>query len=225
MNIYKKIAEIKQELLEANLKKSGRNKFANFDYYELADITPAIIKFCNKKGVVVKISFDKEIATATAINTELPEETYKITIPMEELELKGSNKVQALGGVVTYLRRYLLMTLFDLIEADEFDSVTGKEIKNKKPQIAKGQPPSVAADPMFTDSPRQVFSKTVEEDLESQTVSKYNITTLYEIIKGRGKNEEAFKQWVRKEYLKEPEELTRNEYAEIIAVLSTEKKQ
>ena len=43
MNIYEKLTVAKKTILEANLKKSGENKFAGFKYYELSDITPKII--------------------------------------------------------------------------------------------------------------------------------------------------------------------------------------
>ena len=46
---------------------------------------------------------------------------------MEELELKGCNKIQALGGSETYSRRYLYMSAFDIIENDMFDAVVSEE--------------------------------------------------------------------------------------------------
>ena len=52
---------------------------------------------------------------------------------MEELELKGCNKIQALGGTETYQRRYLYMAAFDIIENDLFDKTSGdKNIETEK---------------------------------------------------------------------------------------------
>lgn len=42
---------------------------------------------------------------------------------MRTLELKGANAVQLLGGVETYQRRYLYMTVLDIVEADQFDGM------------------------------------------------------------------------------------------------------
>lgn len=126
MNIYEKIQLIKKELLEANLKKTGENKFANFKYYELADFLPTIIQLCNEHKVFTRISFDYETATLEVRNIEKPDEVVYYTSPMEELELKGCNKVQALGGTETYSRRYLYQACFDIIENDMFDSTTGE---------------------------------------------------------------------------------------------------
>jgi hypothetical protein len=53
---------------------------------------------------------------------------------MEELELKGCNKIQALGGTETYQRRYLYMSAFDIIENDLFDATSGTKQNESKPK-------------------------------------------------------------------------------------------
>lgn len=127
LNIYEKITNIKSDFLKANVKKSGKNKFANYTYYELADITPVLIELCKKYGIFTKFSYTKEEATLELVNIEKPDERETYTSPMEELELKGCNKIQALGGVETYSRRYLYMSAFDIIENDMFDAVVSEE--------------------------------------------------------------------------------------------------
>lgn len=132
MNIYEKIQLIKEEFLKSNIKKSGKNAFAKFTYYELADITPKIIELCNKHKVFSSFSYDKELATLELINIENVEEKVIYTSPMEELELKGCNKIQALGGTETYQRRYLYMSAFDIIENDMFDATSGTDKNESK---------------------------------------------------------------------------------------------
>lgn len=132
-NIYEKVQKIKSDLLKENLKKTGLNKFSNFSYFELADFLPQIIKLCNEKQVCTFVSFDNEMAKLTAVNSEKIDEKIEISSPMRELELKGCNLIQALGGVETYSRRYLYMSLFDITENDMFDSANGqKEIEIKE---------------------------------------------------------------------------------------------
>ncbi len=132
MNIYEKIQLIKKEILESNLKKTGENKFAGFKYYELADFLPTIIKLCNEHKLFTKISFNNEIATLEVRNIEEPNEVIEYTSPMAELELKGCNKVQALGGTETYSRRYLYQACFDIIENDMFDGTSGIDNMTKE---------------------------------------------------------------------------------------------
>lgn len=121
MNIYEKMQIAKEVILKANLKKSGKNTFANYTYYELADLLPTIIKTCNELKLFTKVTFNDEFATLEIINIDETSETIVYTSPMKELNLKGANAVQALGGVETYQRRYLYMSAFDIIENDMFD--------------------------------------------------------------------------------------------------------
>lgn len=131
MILYEKINKIKEGILKANLKKSGYNKFSNFSYYELADITPTIIKLCNEYNVMTQFTFDKEYARLLITDVEKPEDNLIYTSPMEELEIKGANKIQALGGTETYQRRYLYMMAFDIIESDMFDATAGMTDEDK----------------------------------------------------------------------------------------------
>lgn len=149
MNIYKKIQKVKFELGQRELKKSGENTFSKFKYYELGDFLPSIIELCNKYGLFTKIDFKNdyvfsntetmqtqvktgEIATLTIVNSDNPKEVEEYTSNVKELDLKGANAIQNYGGVQTYLRRYLYMNAFDIVEADMFDSQEFEKKKKKK---------------------------------------------------------------------------------------------
>lgn len=126
-SLYQKLAEIKLELSKSNLKKSGVNKYSGFTYYELADILPAIISLCAKHGVYTYTSYNNDLATLVAINTDNALERVEVTSPMRTFELKGSNQIQVLGGIETYSRRYLYLAMFDIVESDSFDANCGSE--------------------------------------------------------------------------------------------------
>lgn len=130
MNIYEKIQKVKKGILESNLKKSGENKYAGFKYYELADFLPTIIGLCEENKLFTKVTFDNEVAKLIIKNSEKPDEIEEYTSPMRDLELKGCNKIQALGGVETYQRRYLYMSAFDIVENDMFDATNGNDENN-----------------------------------------------------------------------------------------------
>lgn len=129
MNVYEKMNEVKVKMLDAKIKKTGINKFAGYTYFELEDIVPYIIKYCKEVNLYLQTNFTNEIATLTIINCEKPEEQIVFNSPMRELELKGCNSIQNLGGIETYERRYLLLMAFDLIEPDHFDGINGKDDK------------------------------------------------------------------------------------------------
>jgi hypothetical protein len=138
-NIYMKVQVVKEKLLKENIKKSGSNKFAGYEYYELGDFVPYIIKFCNEEKLFTSFSFDNELARLTIINCDKPSEVLEYTSPMKELQLKGCNEIQGLGGVETYSRRYLYMNAFDIVENDMFDGVTGKDEKKTIELISEEQ--------------------------------------------------------------------------------------
>ena len=137
MNIYQKIQAVKSGILKANLKKSWKNAFAKFDYYELSDIMPTIIELCNQWWLYTHITFNNEVATLTILNCEKPEETVQFQSPMRELELKGCNAIQSLWWVESYQRRYLYLMAFDISESDMFDAVSWKEEKKEKKDDVK----------------------------------------------------------------------------------------
>ena len=146
-NIYEKIQFAKEEILKANLKKSWKNKYAWYEYFELSDFLPFIVQTCNKLCLFTSVSFNETTATLKVVNCEKTDEVVEITSPMKELELKGCNQIQALWGVETYQRRYLYMSLFDIVENDMFDATTTEEksepktVKEKLQQMNKEEAP------------------------------------------------------------------------------------
>lgn len=156
MNIYQKMQYVKLAIGERELKKSGQNKFSGFSYYELADFLPSIIDLCTKVGLFTQINFGveqdriityngenrtetyhiPEFAQLTIINCDNPYENLEYKSAVRKLELKGTNEIQSYGGVQTYLRRYLYMNAFDIVEADMFDVDTFEDKKTKKKEKA-----------------------------------------------------------------------------------------
>lgn len=122
MNIYEKIQNVKLTLNKAQLKKTGKNTFSNYEYYELKDFIPTLINSCNENKLMTMFSFDNELASLTVVNSEKPEETITITSPMKPANIKGASEIQNLGGVETYQRRYLYMAMFDIVENDMVDA-------------------------------------------------------------------------------------------------------
>lgn len=139
MNIYEKVQKAKEIILQANLKKSGKNKFAGYTYYELSDLLPKIIQVCNELKMFTKVNFTAEYATLEIVNIEKPDEVIVYESPMKELQLKGANAIQAMGGVQTYQRRYLYMAAFDIIENDMFDATVHHEEPAKQAPKAAPQ--------------------------------------------------------------------------------------
>lgn len=129
MNIFEKIQAIRVELKHKDLKMSGRNKFANYDYMELDDFCPALNELMLKYKITAIPTFSREKASLTAIDCEKPEDRYTIESPFGTADLKGCHEVQCIGAVETYQRRYLYQALFDISESDGLNKSQGDPSK------------------------------------------------------------------------------------------------
>lgn len=137
MNVYSKLQQARLKLQAAPLKKSGKNKFAGFEYFELADFLPTIQTIFAEVGLCGTVSFGIDIATLTIVDVDAKDLTQPHTVvfvsPMSTAELKGCHAIQNLGAVQTYLRRYLWVAAMEIVEHDALDAVTGSDSKKAEP--------------------------------------------------------------------------------------------
>ncbi|MDR2646159.1 MAG: ERF family protein [Holosporaceae bacterium] len=125
-NIYGKLMEARIRLQEKNLKKSGRNKFSGFSYYELADFLPEINKIFMDLRLYSMFSIQEKVATLAIINEENPNENVVYHSPVGDVELKGCTAIQGLGAAYTYMKRYLYMNALEIVENDALDAQAGQ---------------------------------------------------------------------------------------------------
>jgi alkyl sulfatase BDS1-like metallo-beta-lactamase superfamily hydrolase len=125
MNIYEKLIKARVELQDMQLKKTGKNQ--SMTYYELGDFLPAINALCNKHKLFTKLNIvnqgNKELAVLTIRNSEKTEEKEDFVCPTAEASLPKGQAIQNLGAKITYLRRYMLMTAFEIAESDKVDEI------------------------------------------------------------------------------------------------------
>lgn len=141
-NVYQKLQLARLLLQEKKLTKSGKNKFAGYEYFELQDFLPTVQTIFSDTGLCAVFRCDTSDATLTVYNTEKPDEYVLFTAPMAAAELKGCHPVQNLGASISYLRRYLYVNALEIVEHDALDATTGKEALAPKPV-----PKAVAAEP------------------------------------------------------------------------------
>jgi hypothetical protein len=134
MSVYKKLQQARLMLQNTKLTKSGKNKFAGYEYFELGDFLPQIQKICAEVGLCGVVSFTNETAYLTIHDTD-GEGFTTFTSPMSSAALKGCHDVQNLGAVQTYLRRYLWTNAFEIVEHDALDATTGSVEPAKKVEV------------------------------------------------------------------------------------------
>ena len=134
--VYAKLQKARIKLQSAAIKKSGHNKFAGYQYFELGDFLPTINEIFNELGLCSVISFDKELATLRIIDTDNGG-SITFTSPMADTNLKGCHPIQNLGAVETYSRRYLYVTALEIVEHDALDATTGQDAPKSVKPITK----------------------------------------------------------------------------------------
>lgn len=135
MSVYKKLQEARIQLQATALKKSGKNKFAGFEYFELGDFLPTVQNIFTEKGLCGTITFYTDLAILTIVDVDKPEDKIEFKSPMSTAELKGCHAIQNLGAVQTYLRRYLWVAAMEIVEHDSLDAVTGSDSKKVEPTV------------------------------------------------------------------------------------------
>ena len=133
MSVYKKLQSARVILQNTKLTKSGKNKFAGYEYFELGDFLPAIQNICHEAGLCGVVSYTNDLAYLNIYDVET-NDCIVFTSPMSKAELKGCHDVQNLGAVQTYLRRYLWTAAFEIVEHDALDATTGNVAVKAEPK-------------------------------------------------------------------------------------------
>lgn len=202
-SLYEKIANVRMELSQKNLKKSGKNTYAGFDYFELKDFLPSIIELEKKHRLLstfVMIPEYKKEDNHSPGEVKLivkdwdSDEQFEVLSPIKELNkeskmVKGMHPVQALGAVHTFLKRYLYNNLYNITEDDVLDKNSGNDQNViQKPQPKKAAPVKKIA--TITEAEKKAFLGMLNE-FESDTntligivkpiLEEYKITKLDQI--------------------------------------------
>lgn len=130
MSIYEKLARIQEEVMNTSFSKSGENKFQKYDYFELEDLLQKIIPLTIKYETTIMFSFTEHgVLKLKDWNPEKGEVSIRVPFPELEAINRGTNKIQSTGAYITYLKRYLLMNMFLIMEKDIVDSNTNNTVK------------------------------------------------------------------------------------------------
>lgn len=138
-NVYEKLQEARVKLQNKKIKKSGKNNYSGFTYFEIPDFIPHVNQIFLELKLCSNFSIKDNIAYLEIINAEKIDEKTVFTMPTTSLELKGCSAIQALGGVNTYCRRYLYLNALEIAENDMLDAKAG-DIEEKPKKQTAGKP-------------------------------------------------------------------------------------
>jgi hypothetical protein len=174
MKVFKKLQQARVSLLDANLKKSGKNKFAGFEYFELGDFMPTINKIFLDVGLCGVVHFTNDYAILTIYDADSEAaESIDFRSPMVFASNPKGQAIQDLGSTHTYLRRYLWLLAMDIVESDTVDALPQKETPKAAP-VEAPKPPKKEVDPA-----QQAFfvDKAIEEGKQCESLA--NLSSLW----------------------------------------------
>lgn len=122
MNIYQKTNALRMDFLSQAHRKTGKNAFAGFSYFELPDFIPQVLADCKKHGICPHFYINDATAFLDLYNVEKPEEKLTFSAPFGGCQLKGCHEVQNIGASITYMRRYCWGMALELVENDAVDA-------------------------------------------------------------------------------------------------------
>lgn len=140
LNVYQRLNAARAAFHATKLKKTGKNTFANYNYFELGDFLIPALQIFKDQGLCAKISFTADLATMTIVNVDEPADCMEITSPMGSANLKGCHEVQNVGAVETYQRRYLWVAALEIVEHDALDATTGRDEGQSQEGTVSPQP-------------------------------------------------------------------------------------
>lgn len=149
-SLNESIIKIRVDLQNSKIKKSGKNKFANFDYFELSDFLPRLNELMLQEGINDNFKITNDMAALILIKGE---EKQEYTIPFvifdtpltykkdrngnylkdkngEYIQVPSMQDIQYLGALNTYYKRYLYLNAFGVTDGEIIDSMDNNELKN-----------------------------------------------------------------------------------------------
>ena len=130
MTVFAKLQKARAEIAHKPLKKSGKNKFAGYEYFELGDFIPTTHDIFDKLGLCGVFNISFETATLCIHDTETGE-VVQFSSPTVLAENAKGQAIQSMGSTHTYYRRYLWLMALELTEHDTVDAAEPTE---KKPE-------------------------------------------------------------------------------------------
>lgn len=132
MAFAKKLDDVKCKISQSSIKKSGKNNFQHYSYFELKDFLPITRKLFNEAGLFSTFEVKKGSAFLTIQDLDSGYgHTWEHRLPkVQKFTVKGNNKSpiketeieKTKGALETYARRYLYLAALELTDADPIDN-------------------------------------------------------------------------------------------------------
>ena len=125
MPVYANLNAARMAFHQLNLKKSGKNEYAKYTYFELEDFIPQALKILAEHRLCATITFTNNECVMRVVDVDDGSHCF-FESPIADAQTKGTLPIQALGSTHTYMRRYMWRLVLEIVEHDAIEAVAGK---------------------------------------------------------------------------------------------------
>lgn len=194
LSLLNKIEALKEEVSNADLKKSGKNTYQHYSYFELKDFMPLVRKLTRKYKIATQFNviqgkaylsvFDLETGCIRRWSHQLPEvDTISVDKNGRETIVKSTEQEKVKGALETYGRRYLYLAFLELTDGDPIDAgdvnppaKKDKQKKGKKnyasPKTLLNQMREELGDAYNSENALKLLDKYVQDDITTPAIKK-----------------------------------------------------
>ena len=129
ITFMQRILKARKQIMDSGISKDKPG--FKFHYVDLPQIEAKVNEACSDNDILVWFDFSDGKATLLMYDA-LNEQTAPFTtsVTPKDVEMK-TQPIQDTGAMITYMRRYLYMTAFQISEHDMIDSKQGAEVEQK----------------------------------------------------------------------------------------------
>lgn len=165
-NVFTKILAARKIIKEAPIKRAGRNKYSEYDYFTPDQITSLVDLACQEMGLVHLFSLmEDEIGIygqLTIVDAGTGDNVVSI-MRTKMPSIKATNETQQMGGCSTYTKRYMLMDAFDISDNTlDFDS---HDNRPKEKAEAEGNTKALTSKKKLKNPVKEAVVSTVNEEI------------------------------------------------------------
>ena len=125
-NVLSKLATARLFIKSNPIKKDGRNTFSKYDYFTPEHVSKLVNEACVEANIICCFSLKQDQLGyyGEVTTTDLETGEYIVNeVRTARPNITATNETQQMGGMLTYAKRYTLMSLFDIEDNSmDFDS-------------------------------------------------------------------------------------------------------
>lgn len=181
-SVLQKLQQARVMLQNKKLKKTGFNPFQKFNYFELGDFLPQINEIFNELKLYSHFNLYQDKAKLVIICTETNEQV-QFTTPIQQV--KENAKMQDIGAIHTYSKRYLYYNALEIIENDLIDCKDNstQAPKQQANKTTKKETPQATKQPAQQKAPQQNLISTEQRETLINLIESAGVNLTEELQK------------------------------------------